>query len=208
MGQESMENKEIYFQSGKNKLFGRLYVSGTYDRGVVFLHGGGASTSIRYAYLQNECYKNNIASFAFDFRGCGKSEGVFADGSLMNREIDTTNAINCFLSETKLDSSRFYLWGASMGAHVVCKLLDTIVRMVLFSNVLLRMEKKLKVFHLVKNLRGLFVFLEVGKTLLLLMSLRNIKGKYWSCTGIMMMLFQQRLKKGIEIAAYYQNMWN
>ncbi len=107
-------------------LFGRLYVPDAYDRGVVFLHGGGASTSIRYAYLQSECYKNNIASFAFDFRGCGKSEGIFSDGSLVNREIDTTNAISYFLTETKLDNSHFYLWGASMGAHVACKLLNTI----------------------------------------------------------------------------------
>lgn len=119
-------NKEIYFKSGENRLFGRLYVPDTYDRGVVFLHGGGASTSIRYAYLQSECYKNNIVSFAFDFRGCGKSEGVFSEGSLLNRIIDTTNAVSYFLEETKLDNSHFYLWGASMGAHVACKLLNTI----------------------------------------------------------------------------------
>lgn len=113
---------DIYFTSDNLKLFGRLCLPKTYKVGVVFLHGGGQSNALRYEFLQSEFEKNGIASLAFDFQGCGKSEGNFEDSSLKNREIDAKNAINYFVEKTKLNINQIYIWGSSMGGHVACKL--------------------------------------------------------------------------------------
>lgn len=113
---------DIYFISDNLKLFGRLCLPKTFKVGVVFLHGGGQSNALRYEFLQSEFEKNNITSLAFDFRGCGKSEGNFEDGSLKNREVDAKNAINYFIKKSKLNIDQIYIWGSSMGGHVACKL--------------------------------------------------------------------------------------
>lgn len=113
----------ITIQSDGLKLHGRLTKPNSQTKcGVVFLHGGGNANATRYEYLQERLLANNIASLAFDMRGCGKSEGKFTDSSLVNREHDAHNAIKSFCNHTALDVSQIYLWGSSMGAHVACKL--------------------------------------------------------------------------------------
>lgn len=95
--------------------------------GVIFLHGGGHANHARYKYLQERLVEKNIASLAFDMRGCGESEGNFSDSSLINRAQDTVNALNFFMEKTGLSASQIYLWGSSMGAHVACKLCNKLL---------------------------------------------------------------------------------
>ena len=114
--------KDISFFSNDLKLFGRICLPKGYKTGVIFLHGGGQSNTSRYELLQTEFEKINIASFSFDFQGCGKSEGKFEDGGLMNREVDAKNAVEFFVKESGLDIDQIYIWGSSMGGYIACKL--------------------------------------------------------------------------------------
>jgi len=113
----------VVIESDLNKLHGVLVTPKTFLKcGIVFLHGGGHANTTRYEYLQNRLESIGVATLAFDMRGCGQSEGQFADSSLNNRERDADNAIKFFCSQTNLCNNQLYLWGSSMGAHVACKL--------------------------------------------------------------------------------------
>lgn len=116
--------KEVTFQSDSLSLSGILTIPKAPSVGVLFLHGGGHSNKTRYAFLQSYFGERTIASFAFDFRGCGKSEGEFKNGSLANRYTDAISALQFFKQQTSLDDNHIYLWGSSMGAHVACRVVD------------------------------------------------------------------------------------
>lgn len=117
--------KDVTFQSDSISLSGSLSIPQSYETGVVFLHGGGHSNSTRYTFLQSYFGERDIASLAFDFRGCGKSEGNFRDGSLTNRRADAISALQFFRQQASLEDQSIYLWGSSMGAHVACRIVKT-----------------------------------------------------------------------------------
>lgn len=114
--------EKINFRSSGLKLFGVLAYKKTCREGIIFLHGGGQSSSKRFEFLQNYFLDWDISSLAIDFRGCGLSEGNFKNGSLANRIIDTGEAIHFFQKKTGLDLSQMYIWGSSMGGHVACRI--------------------------------------------------------------------------------------
>lgn len=114
--------ENINFKSSGLKLFGVLAYKKVCRQGVIFLHGGGQSSSKRFEFLQKYFLELNIASLAIDFRGCGLSEGNFKDGSLSNRIIDAGEAIHFFQKKTGMDLPQIYIWGSSMGGHVACRI--------------------------------------------------------------------------------------
>jgi hypothetical protein len=117
----------ILFPSSHFTLHGQLHLPAAYQSGVLFLHGGGVKTNhSRYLPFQSpdSPFGQSIASLAFDFRGCGQSEGKFEQGSLQNRLQDAKAALNEFIKLSKLSESSIYLWGSSMGGHIACKLLE------------------------------------------------------------------------------------
>lgn len=116
--------KEVAFQSDSLSLSGILTIPKAPSVGVLFLHGGGQSDKTRYTFLQSYFENHGIASFAFDFRGCGTSEGEFQSGSLTNRRRDALAAFEFFKRQTLLLDQDMYLWGSSMGAHVACRVVD------------------------------------------------------------------------------------
>ncbi len=115
---------DVFFTSDNLKIFGRISIPKEYKSGIVFLHGGGLSNSYRYELLQEEFYKKNVATLAFDFRGCGKSDGNFVDGSLINRKFDSESSLLYFKEQTNLNDKNIYIWGSSMGGYVACNLLN------------------------------------------------------------------------------------
>ncbi len=117
-------NKTITFLSPPNYLHGIINIPPKTRIGVLFLHGGGQSTSSRYLTLQQEFSRARVASLAFDFRGCGQSQGKFEDGSLINRLMDAQNALNELILRSKISKSKIYLWGSSMGGHIACRLAE------------------------------------------------------------------------------------
>jgi len=114
--------ENIHFESSGLKLFGVLAFKKACSLGVIFLHGGGQSSSKRFEFLQKFFLDRNIVSLAIDFRGCGMSGGNFRDGSLVNRIKDAAEAIRFFQKRTGLDLSQIFIWGSSMGGHVACRI--------------------------------------------------------------------------------------
>jgi len=66
--------------------------------------------------------EKGIASLAFDFRGCGKSEGDFSQSTLADRLIDADSALSHFMAGTELKENQVFLWGSSMGGHIATRL--------------------------------------------------------------------------------------
>lgn len=118
--------EKVTFLSDSLLLSGVLTASKPSTIGALFLHGGGHSDKTRYAFLQSFFEKYGIASFAFDFRGCGESEGEFKNSSLTNRRRDAVAALEFFKQQTSLQDQHIYLWGSSMGAHVACRVVDNL----------------------------------------------------------------------------------
>lgn len=112
----------IYFTSDGNKLSANLYLPQEATEGVLILHGGGKSSKDRFIVLQEFLASHDIASFAFNFRGVGDSEGTFENGSLDNRLDDAIDALHEF--SKYIDTNRIYVIGSSMGGHVAAKLIE------------------------------------------------------------------------------------
>lgn len=119
---------EVTFPSDKTFLSGTL----TVPKGdlplpcVIMVHGSGAqdrdgnisgfNTQI-FKYIAEFLAEQGIASFRYDKRGCGKSEGNFNIAGLSEMVEDACAAID-FLSEQTdaVDSKEVYLLGHSEGA--------------------------------------------------------------------------------------------
>lgn len=84
---------------------------------VVACHGLGASKdSEKYLLLGREFPREGLALARFDFRGCGESDGVYAD-TVGNRVRDLEGVLD-FLVEHPGLNGRFGLLGSSLGGYV------------------------------------------------------------------------------------------
>jgi cephalosporin-C deacetylase-like acetyl esterase len=79
---------------------------------IIYLHGNSSSRCEVINYLKYFLY-NNITILAFDFSGCGQSEGDYI--SLGYYEQNDVDCVINYLNKTKR-VSRIGLWGRSMGA--------------------------------------------------------------------------------------------
>ena len=85
---------------------------------VVACHGLGASKdSEKYLLLGREFPKDDLALARFDFRGCGESDGVYAETTVESRVRDLECVLD-FLAEHPALNGRFGLLGSSMGGYV------------------------------------------------------------------------------------------
>ncbi|MCL4374879.1 lysophospholipase [Patescibacteria group bacterium] len=116
--------KGVEFPSEGLVLHGVITQPDQVNKGVLFVHGGGHANLGRYAFLQNYFALKSIVSLAFDSRGCGSSQGKFDDGTLLNRVTDAKNALEYLRKTTRLPWENLWLWGSSMGGHVVCRLTE------------------------------------------------------------------------------------
>ncbi|KKQ35152.1 MAG: Dienelactone hydrolase [Microgenomates group bacterium GW2011_GWA2_37_6] len=110
--------KKVEFKVGKETLRGSLFIpqgDGPFP-GVVFFHGRGSSRR-RYLKISKRLSEKGFIVLAFDFRGCGKSEGKFEDKTL-RMGIDDARAGLEFLLEQKTDRDRIGVMGTSFGGFV------------------------------------------------------------------------------------------
>ncbi len=85
---------------------------------VVACHGLGASKdSDKYLLLGREFPRRNLALCRFDFRGCGESDGSYADSTVAGRISDLQAVLELLASHPSLDG-RFGLLGSSLGGFV------------------------------------------------------------------------------------------
>lgn len=85
---------------------------------VIACHGLGASKdSDKYLLLGREFSNAGLALCRFDFRGCGESDGAYADSTVVSRIADLESVLR-FLEERSAVNGRFGLLGSSMGGFV------------------------------------------------------------------------------------------
>lgn len=120
MNKENTENndvKNIAFYSDGLKINAWLHIPGNGRYPAVigshgFLSDGTSAKMIALAEALNE---RGIAFLRIDHRGCGQSEGIFAEvTSLEGRCNDIVSAVNLLKSHPRLNG-RFGIFGSSMG---------------------------------------------------------------------------------------------
>ncbi|MBZ9578588.1 alpha/beta hydrolase [Patescibacteria group bacterium] len=117
--------KPVVFKNKRGKqLIGILHI----PRGkkkfplVVICHGFGATkTRRRLVRLARVLAKKKIASFRFDFEGCGDSEGKLEIATVENETQDLDLALGYVLKQKNIDKKRMGFIAESFGAVVVLK---------------------------------------------------------------------------------------
>ncbi len=85
---------------------------------VVACHGLGASKdSDKYLLLGREFPRAGLALCRFDFRGCGESDGAYAESTVASRIVDLQLVLD-FLEGHAMLEGRLGLLGSSMGGFI------------------------------------------------------------------------------------------
>lgn len=86
---------------------------------VIMVHGFSKTKSERkYVELARELAKNNIASFRFDFSGCGDSEGTLEKMSIKKEVEELKTVYQRLIKEKKIDKKRIGIFAHSLGAVI------------------------------------------------------------------------------------------
>ena len=116
------ENREaITLTSNGQKIFGILHTpaeTGKRFPAVLMLHGFGGNKSgkFRLSVRQAEALSQaGIASFRFDFRGAGDSEGEFRDTTIDGLCADARIAMEWLQKNPAIDPARIAILGRSLG---------------------------------------------------------------------------------------------
>lgn len=116
-----MKEERIFFKSGKLDIEG-LYAPSDGQKGVVITHphsmmGGSMRNNVVFA-LVSAFYQNGFSTLRFNFRGVGRSGGIYDDG--IGEQEDVKGAIDFLVEKGKKD---IFLTGYSFGAWVNTKLI-------------------------------------------------------------------------------------
>lgn len=115
--------KQIEFKVGKDTLRGSLFTpegKGPFPA-VVFFHGRGSSRK-RYLEIATRLCDKGYMTLAFDFRGCGRSDGIF-EKQTQRMGIDDARAGLEFLLSQDVDNKRIGIVGTSFGGFVAATLM-------------------------------------------------------------------------------------
>ena len=113
-----MIKKEVEFKVRNETLRGSLFIpqgKGLFPA-VIFFHGSGSKRE-RYLPVAKELAKNGIMALAFDFRGCGESDGKFEDQT-HEKAIEDAKAGLDFLLSQNVDKRRIGICGGSFGGYL------------------------------------------------------------------------------------------
>jgi len=119
-----MKKKNVEFKVGEDTLRGTLFIpdgKGQFP-GVVFYHGRG-STRARYLPMAESLAQKGIIGLAFDFRGCGESDGEYKNQTHRMGVKDATAGLQ-FLLEQNIDRKKVGIQGTSFGGYVTGMLLN------------------------------------------------------------------------------------
>lgn len=122
-----MEKPIAFRNKNRKQLIGILHlpsVRASLARGgfplVIICHGfGGTKTSRRFVKLARALEKNRIASFRFDFEGCGDSEGNFETTTIKKQVSDLSQSLKLILKQKNINKNKIALVGHSLGAVIV-----------------------------------------------------------------------------------------
>lgn len=117
------ERMQVEFEYEGEKIFGVLHLplSAVKSPVVLFCHGlAGHKIGKHRMYVSlAECLSRvGIASFRFDFRGSGDSEGNFSDMTLVGEVNDAYNALLYLEKQPRIESERIGIFGRSFGGAI------------------------------------------------------------------------------------------
>lgn len=118
-----IEEKVTFRTSRGLKLSGALLApdENLHDA-VVFAHGTGSSkSSPRNRGIAEQLLDNGIASFLFDFTGCGESDGVPEQSTQDQQFDDLTSALDFITSQTFFQTRFVGVNGSSTGGTVTIR---------------------------------------------------------------------------------------
>lgn len=115
--------ESIMLRNGDQKVFGMLHLPKGDQPvpGVLFFHGlGGDKCGAHriYVLIAEGLSKQGIASFRFDFRGAGDSEGDFIDTTIDSQVDDALIALDYFKNHPRIDTSKIGFFGRSFGSII------------------------------------------------------------------------------------------
>lgn len=114
--------KPITFKNKRGKqLVGMLHIPTGKKKFplVVVCHGfGGSKTGRKYMKLARILEKNKIATFRFDFEGCGDSEGNLETITVKRQVSDLESAVNWAIKQKNINKNKIALLGNSLGAVI------------------------------------------------------------------------------------------
>lgn len=116
--------RRVEFKIGGETLRGSLFVpkgSGPFP-GVVFYHGRGSSRK-NYLPMAKKLANKGFIGLAYDFRGCGESDGKFSNQT-HRMGIEDGIAGLAFLLSQNVDRKRVGIQGTSFGGYVAGMLLN------------------------------------------------------------------------------------
>lgn len=121
---EKYENRQIIeLKNNDLKLFGTFHQPNKEGKlpAVIFFHGLAGNRMGRhrmYVALSTTLSKAGIASFRFDYRGAGDSEGEIGDMTLEDQINDGEKALEWLIQHPAIDTSRIGLLGRSFGGAI------------------------------------------------------------------------------------------
>jgi len=114
-----MEKPIVFRNKNGKQLIGMLHLPQGKRKPplVVLCHGfGGTKTAKRFVKLARVLEKNEIATFRFDFEGCGDSEGNFETFTIKKEVSDLVVALKFILKQIKVNKNKLAFVGHSLGA--------------------------------------------------------------------------------------------
>lgn len=150
--QKTETRESVVLTNHHEKIFGILHfpITKNPSPAVMICHGfGGDKLGKNEVYLKvaRELTKAGIATFRFDFRGCGDSEGDFNDITLEGLVSDAEVVVDFLKKDPRLDPKRLGIFGRSLGGSIALmtahrtKAFKTIVLWAPFFSALGWMEK-------------------------------------------------------------------
>jgi uncharacterized protein len=115
--------QNIEFKVGKDILRGILFIpdgQGPFPA-VIFFHGSGGIGDTHFEAAEAIADKG-IIGFAFNYRGCGISDGVFENQTVEMGLKDGKAAIEFLLSSPLINLNRVGFYGGSFGGYIAAML--------------------------------------------------------------------------------------
>lgn len=116
--------EKVTFKSDGLNISGELTIPDGVPKGkrvpvFMVLHGFGSNKTSTNVRLPSKMLNDwGYATFGFDMRGCGESEGVRANLICMEQVADTRNAVTYLQSRPEIDDKKIGVLGSSFGAAV------------------------------------------------------------------------------------------
>ncbi len=121
-----MRERKVEFKVGKETLRGILFIpegNGPFPA-VIFYHGSGGKGE-KYYEAGRLFPEKGIMALAFNFRGCGQSDGNYLEQTHENALEDAYKALNFLLSQN-VNPDRIGIVGGSFGGYVSAMILPKI----------------------------------------------------------------------------------